>query len=231
VLTKQELREKCNSYCQIHREIKRDAGIRGFDVDDNGVLNYAMLLSDLPEQAKGRSPKPAPKKKAKKKASKPKKKAAAKPNPRAAEGRRAQARGDRPPLKQAIAVVMGKATMDAATVVKALKARGWLPNAEDPHQYASFMLSSSRDVFERVRRGFYRVKAQPKLSPATVGAAVLSRLNGEFVRDDLLAKRLMKAPELSFTTPDQAFEVVNRLVKQGKITQRTRNHHREWAKA
>lgn len=76
----------------------------------------------------------------------------------AAEGRRAVARGDRPPMKEAMATVMGKATMEAPAVVEGLKKRGWTPNARDPQQYVSYMLSSNKDVFERVERGHYKVR-------------------------------------------------------------------------
>lgn len=73
------------------------------------------------------------------------------------EGRRAVAEGDRPPVKEAMATVMGDRAMRSPEIVAALEARGWLPNSENPQQYISFMLSSSIDVFERVERGVYRV--------------------------------------------------------------------------
>jgi hypothetical protein len=98
--------------------------------------------------------KPAPKKAA----------AAAKPSKSVssavAEGRRAVARGDRPPMKEAIARVMGKSTLDAATVIKGLTEKGWLPNTapEKTQQYISYILSSSVEVFERIERGKYKVK-------------------------------------------------------------------------
>lgn len=77
-----------------------------------------------------------------------------------AEGRRAVARGDRPVLKQAIAMVMGKAVCDSQTIVDGLSAKGWLPGASNPKAYISYALSNNKDVFERVegKRGFYRVK-------------------------------------------------------------------------
>lgn len=79
-----------------------------------------------------------------------------------AEGRRAVARGDRPPIKEAIARVLGKKEMDASSIVKGLAAKGWLPNTrpEKTQQYISFILSSTIDVFERVARGQYKVRKE-----------------------------------------------------------------------
>lgn len=78
-------------------------------------------------------------------------------NPSAAEGRRAVARGDRPVLKDAMEQVMGRHEMSADEVILGLQAKGWLPNSGNPKQYISYMLSSTKDVFEPVRRGIYRV--------------------------------------------------------------------------
>lgn len=101
------------------------------------------------------APKAAPAKKAAKKTAA---KAGKVNTSNAAEGRRAVARGDRPPMKEAMATVMGKQQMGAADVVAGLEKKGWMPNAEDPQQYVSYMLSSNKDVFERVERGLYKVR-------------------------------------------------------------------------
>lgn len=112
--------------------------------------------------AKSAAKKAAPKKAAAKKGAA--KKAAAKPSKAVssavAEGRRAVARGDRPPMKEAIARVMGKSTMDAAQVIAGLTAKNWLPNTppEKTQQYISYVLSSTKEVFDRVERGQYKVK-------------------------------------------------------------------------
>lgn len=112
--------------------------------------------------AKAAAKKAAPKKAAAKKGAA--KKAAAKPSKAVssavAEGRRAVARGDRPPMKEAIARVMGKSTMDAAQVIAGLTAKNWLPNTppEKTQQYISYVLSSTKEVFDRVERGQYKVK-------------------------------------------------------------------------
>lgn len=80
----------------------------------------------------------------------------------AAEGRRAVARGDRPPMKEAMVTVMGGPggkPFDAASIVEGLEKRGWMPQSKDPQQYISYMLSSNKDTFERVGRGQYTVRA------------------------------------------------------------------------
>jgi len=77
----------------------------------------------------------------------------------ATKGRRAVAEGLRPPLKEAIATVMGKTTMDAGQVIDGLKKRSWMPDAEDERGYISYALSSNKSVFERVQRGQYKVRA------------------------------------------------------------------------
>lgn len=96
-------------------------------------------------------------------ASRPKKKAEG--GSRAVEGRRAVARGERPTIKDAIIQVIGGDVCNAIEVYERLHAKGWLPNATEPRQYISFVLSSTKSkdgkpVFERVQgkgRGYYRV--------------------------------------------------------------------------
>lgn len=104
--------------------------------------------------AKAVAKKAAPKATAKKAA---KKTAAAKAS-NAAEGRRAVARGDRPTMREAMAIVIGSGQMEAAEIVEGLKKRNWMPNAEDPQQYVSYMLASNKPTFERISRGVYKVR-------------------------------------------------------------------------
>ena len=111
-------------------------------------------------------------------------KARAKNNQKAAEGRRAVARGERPPMKIGMAIIMGDKTMNAQEVVDGLTAKGWAPESDDPKGYVSYMLSSTRSVFERddsKGRGYYRVKdgvsrtwtpVTPVPVPAPTAAAV-----------------------------------------------------------
>jgi len=75
----------------------------------------------------------------------------------AATGRQAVARGDRPPLKEAMVTVMGDDTVSSEQVIAALKTKGWMPDSKKPRQYISFMFSSNPEVFKRVGRGLYRV--------------------------------------------------------------------------
>ena len=88
----------------------------------------------------------------------------------AAEGRRAVAEGKRPPIKDAIGKIMGSKTMSIDDIFEGLKAKSWLPNSSEPRQYISYLLSTSKDRFERVAsagRGFYRAKsADTKVEPA-----------------------------------------------------------------
>jgi cell division protein FtsB len=148
------------------------AELKALDTVD--VTKSAPTAAPVKAAAKKPGPKPGLKKKAADPAAKktatakkpaPKKAAAAaKPSKSVssavAEGRRAVARGDRPPMKEAIARVMGKSTLDAATVIKGLTEKGWLPNTapEKTQQYISYILSSSVEVFERIERGKYKVK-------------------------------------------------------------------------
>lgn len=77
----------------------------------------------------------------------------------AAEGRRAVARGDRPPLKNALERAMGnKGDFKVDDAIKELTAKNWMPNTKNPREYIGYILSSNNDLFERVSWGVYRVK-------------------------------------------------------------------------
>ncbi len=88
---------------------------------------------------------------------------------RAAEGRRAVASGDRPPIKVAIQQVMGDEILGGDEVLARLEKKGWVPNAKEPRKYVGYLLSASREFFEAVpgRRGFYHSKAAGKSSTST----------------------------------------------------------------
>ena len=102
----------------------------------------------------------------------------------AARGRDAVARGDRPVLKQAMVVVMGKRAMSSIEVVEALKARGWLPSTSDPRQYVSYMLSANTpETFERTdKRGVYRVRGKASKKAAVTIEVVWAMLSGQLER-------------------------------------------------
>jgi hypothetical protein len=145
----------------------------------------------------------------------------------AAEGRRAVARGDRPPLKEAMAIVSGNDKVTSLTVVNRLKDKGWLPNAANPRSYISYMFSSNKDVFENVRRGVYRVVEgwKPSHKGPQLREKLLRSLVGDhFVRGAILAKKVeVPTGEVSRTLKD--------LEKVGLVSSRSRNTHREWIKA
>jgi len=106
--------------------------------------------------------KAAPKAAAKAPAKKPAAKAPAKgkDNAAAAKGRAEVKAGLRPTIKEAMTQVMGDKTMNAAEIYDLLKAKNWLPSANDPRGYIAYLLSSMKDRFERVPdkgRGYYRV--------------------------------------------------------------------------
>lgn len=186
--------EACAVYVKLHERIKSGVGLK----DDALVFPYAMMVGrlgpgDLELLGKlvgGASPTPTPtpsplpksaavqavaeirRKRQEKRESRGKPPQRPKPTvetrERVSEGRRAVARGDRPTLKEAIQEVLGKSTLGAGEVLTRLTQRGWAPNSTDPQQYISYMLSSNNDVFDRVSRGLYRVKA-PKVEPKVVG--------------------------------------------------------------
>lgn len=85
----------------------------------------------------------------------------------AAEGRRAVARGDRPPLKNALEQAMlTKGDFKVDEAIKELTAKGWMPNTKNPREYIGYVLSSNGDLFERVSWGVYRViKAKAAAAP------------------------------------------------------------------
>jgi hypothetical protein len=95
------------------------------------------------------------------------KKTGAKPGPkpaaskRAAAGREAVKAGLRPPIKDAMAQVMGEEVLNADTIFERLEKKEWLPNAKKPRAYIGYLLSATKERFESVPtkgRGFYRVK-------------------------------------------------------------------------
>lgn len=113
----------------------------------------------------------------------------------AAEGRRAVAEGKRPPIKDAIAKVMGTKTMSIDDIFEGLKAKTWLPNSSEPRQYIAYLLSTSKDRFERVAsagRGFYRAKsgdtkAEPVAKTAPKAEPVAKTENHTTSTDEILA--------------------------------------------
>ena len=69
----------------------------------------------------------------------------------------------RPPLKQALCMVMGTGIMTAQEALDAMVAKGWPLQTANPKSYISMTLSSKKELFEAVERGKYRVLAQAKV--------------------------------------------------------------------
>lgn len=106
-----------------------------------------------------------------------------------AEGRRAVAEGRRPPIKDAISKVMGNRTMAIVDVFNGLKEKGWLPNSNEPRQYISYLLSTSKDRFERAPnggRGIYRVKSGATTTAPKKPQTETTNTNG-MTTDEILA--------------------------------------------
>lgn len=85
---------------------------------------------------------------------------------RQVQGRRDVAEGKRPSLRDAVIKVMGNRVMSKDEVYEALKAKGWLPNSNQPLTYVGYTLSGTKltdgkHLFERAAkgRGYYQVRA------------------------------------------------------------------------
>ena len=71
--------------------------------------------------------------------------------------------GAKPRAIDAVEMVIGTGTMNAAEVLKALEEKGWLPDSTDPKTYVSFILSQNKPKFERdpsKGRGYYRIRVE-----------------------------------------------------------------------
>ncbi len=82
---------------------------------------------------------------------------------RISKARKAVAQGKLPPLKVRIKKVMGDKDMEVKVVIAELDKKGWLPESNDISTYISFMLSSLKNDFVRIKRGVYKVKPQATL--------------------------------------------------------------------
>jgi len=112
-------------------------------------------------------------------------------------GRQAVVNGTRPKAVDALATVMGNATMKAASMVAALESRGWLPNSGSPQNYVSYLLSSNPDIFERVNRGEYRVIKGANLgkAPKTAPKAAAPKAVAKTAKAPKTQKLGAKAPK------------------------------------
>lgn len=95
---------------------------------------------------------------------------APKPSPKT----KSSATGAKPRMVDAVKAIVAEAgSLNAAEVVSALEAKGWMPSSNDPKSYISFVLSQNKDEFERdpsKGRGYYRIKgSETKTEPKTNG--------------------------------------------------------------
>lgn len=114
-----------------------------------------------------------------------------KDNAAAAKGRAEVKAGLRPTIKEAMTQVMGDKTMNAAEIYDLLKAKNWLPSANDPRGYIAYLLSSMKDRFERVPdkgRGYYRVLkgAAPAVAAKPNGKKAAPAAKGKKSTDKIL---------------------------------------------
>ena len=159
--------ELCRRFCDDELTLRQELLARGVTVLEG--RSPSDLLNPLTTTFAART-KPGPKPKAKIEAAespKPKGKPGPKPKAKpevgepspALVGRRAVANGERPPISEAMAIVMGKKTMGAEAILAGLIEKGWGPNAKEPRAYVSIVLAQQKQAFARVKHGHYRVKA------------------------------------------------------------------------
>jgi len=75
------------------------------------------------------------------------------------KSRKAVAEGKVPKLQDRIIQVMGDKECSIKEVVALLEEKDWITGSKNPAQYVNYMLSIDKDVFEKVSRGIYKVKA------------------------------------------------------------------------
>lgn len=85
-------------------------------------------------------------------------------------------RGGGPTLKNKLIQVIGTDELSIPEVLERLSAKGWGLNSNAPNQYASYLLSYYKDVFERTGLGVYKVRspqqnATPQDQPQQIQAA------------------------------------------------------------
>jgi uncharacterized C2H2 Zn-finger protein len=148
------------SATQMHADAKEQVAqdeVAARQLDDA----YKALGSDGASASKDSKETPTPKGQAKAASTKTVKSLAT-------EGRREGSSGKRPSIKEIIKETLGNNVMSATQVYDAIKAKGQLPNSNDPRGYIGYLLSGSKTVdpsmgsiplWERVPeagRGFYR---------------------------------------------------------------------------
>lgn len=91
-------------------------------------------------------------------------------------------KGQLPPLHERLKIVIGQDSVTIAEAIERLKAhdKSWIPDSEDLKAYISLSLSThTKDLFDRVQRGVYRVKKGGSASPkGGVKKAAVAAKNG-----------------------------------------------------
>jgi hypothetical protein len=147
-----------------------DREVAGFPkaADHHGKKNGAAKAAPLKASSNGKA---APKKLKTKGAGKKTSSA------RAIKGRDEVRNFVRPPIKDAIRLILGKATIRSRDITKELKARKWAPQSNNVESYVPYVLSNGSKgpnaVFESVAtgkgRGYYRVKpGAPPMKPEVI---------------------------------------------------------------
>lgn len=169
------------------------------------------------------------------------------------EGLRQVSQGERPPLKEAISIVMGGDICNSKTLLMRLKRKGWAPNAKNPRNYISIVLANNKDVFERTdRRGHYSLKARsnrdaplsenPKAPEEAQGelreaspTEASKELSGEELDNEILRflKRKGPTPEAdlynTLATRAKIRTAMDRLKFKGKVRLRMSKNRKVWS--
>ena len=83
-------------------------------------------------------------------------------HPHVVQGREEVRTGKRPPIKEAMTLVMDSKVCNADQVFALLKEKKWLLSSNNPRGYIAYLLPTCKHHFERAPekgRGFYRVKS------------------------------------------------------------------------
>ncbi len=142
------------------------------------------------------------------------------PSNRAIKGRDEVRNGMRPPVKDAIRLILGTTTMRSRDITAELIARGWKPQSGNLASYVPYVLSNGskthdnkghklNPVFESVNtgegRGFYRVRASaPPMNPKTLAAFGGSKAAKATAQAAASAPKKTAAPKKAAAAPKKA---------------------------
>lgn len=84
-------------------------------------------------------------------------------------GRLEVMKDQRPPMRDAIQLILGKRVMSGQAIYDELVKRGWTPVSGKPRSYVLCYLAISREHFQAIKRGVYRVRTgAPRVKPEIV---------------------------------------------------------------